>query len=73
VQARISDFAAADRLPVQVFVALLSPIHGGRHLQAIASIARDLADSTFRRRLLEAASGDAAFRILAGASAIARH
>jgi len=72
LSARGVDFAAADGLPVQVFVALLSPIHGGRHLQAIASIARDLSDPTFRRRLLKASSPDAAYQLLAGAAAFAR-
>jgi mannitol/fructose-specific phosphotransferase system IIA component (Ntr-type) len=47
-------FGAPDGLPVHVFVAMVSPIHGGRHLQAMACIARELGDPALCRRLAQA-------------------
>ena len=61
------EFSAPDNAPVHVFVALLSPIHGGRHLQAIAAIARDLAAPSLLRRLTDAASPDDAYALLSAA------
>jgi mannitol/fructose-specific phosphotransferase system IIA component (Ntr-type) len=59
------DFRAPDGLPVRIFVGLVSPIHGGRHLHAIACIARDLNDERFRRQLFGAADARAVHRLLA--------
>lgn len=62
------DFGAPDGLPVHIFVALVSPIHGGRHLHALAAVAREL-DATLRSRLLRASSAAEVYRLLGGASA----
>jgi mannitol/fructose-specific phosphotransferase system IIA component (Ntr-type) len=59
------DFRAPDGLPVRIFFALASPIHGGRHLQAIACIARDLDDVRFRHKLFDAPDAPAIHRLLA--------
>lgn len=67
------DFRAADGRPVHVFVTLVSPVHGGKHLHAIACAARDLESADLRRRLLAAAAeGDVghAYRILSAGRAI---
>jgi PTS system nitrogen regulatory IIA component len=58
------DFAAPDGEPAQIFIALLSPAHGGAHLKALAAVAQDLSDATFRSRLLEAAGAAEVHRLL---------
>jgi mannitol/fructose-specific phosphotransferase system IIA component (Ntr-type) len=64
VSQRGIDFGAPDGLPVRVFVAMVSPIHGGRHLHAIAAVARELGDPGLRRQLLRAADGADLHRLL---------
>jgi nitrogen PTS system EIIA component len=59
------DFHAPDGLLVRVFVAMVSPIHGGRHLHALAAVARELADPRVRQRLLEARDAAQIMRLLA--------
>jgi len=58
------DFRAPDGLPVHVFVALVSPIHAGRHLHALAAVTRELADPEIRRQLLGASTAADIYRLL---------
>ena len=58
------EFAAPDGKPAQIFIALLSPAQGGAHLKALAAVAQDLSDETFRSRLLEAGSAAEVHRLL---------
>ena len=58
------DFRAPDGLPVHVFVAFVSPLHGGRPLQATAAVARELADPELRRKLLQASDAAEVYRLL---------
>ena len=59
------DFRAPDGLPVRVFVALVSPIHGGKHLHALAAVSRELADAEVRKKLLGATDAADVLRLLA--------
>ncbi len=61
------DFHAPDGIPVRLFVAFVSPIHGGRHLHAVAAVARELADPNLRKQLLDSSDAAEAYRVL-GAS-----
>jgi mannitol/fructose-specific phosphotransferase system IIA component (Ntr-type) len=63
------DFRAPDGLPVRVLAAFVSPIHGGRHLQAIATISRTLGDAALRRQLLEARAPAEVYQLLGGSRA----
>src|SRR5262249_28616812 len=58
--------AAPDGQLVHVFVALVSPIHGGRHLHVIATVARELGDVGLCRRLVAAGGVEEAYRLLGG-------
>jgi nitrogen PTS system EIIA component len=64
LSARGIDFHAPDGLPVHVFVALVSPIHGGKHLHALAAVTRELADPAVRKRLLQARDAAEAHQLL---------
>lgn len=46
------DYAAPDGVPVRVFVALVSSMQPGEHLQALAAIGRAFVDPTLLERLL---------------------
>jgi PTS system nitrogen regulatory IIA component len=60
------DFAAIDGRPVHIIVAVLSPKKAaGEHLKTLARISRILRTQTFRARLLDVASGEAAVRLIA--------
>jgi PTS system nitrogen regulatory IIA component len=53
------DFNAMDGKPVHLFFLLMAPENSaGLHLKALAKISRMLKDPAFRKRLLEARSGE---------------
>ena len=59
------DFAAADAMPVDLIIGLLSPVNAGAtHLHALAAISRLVRDEDTHRALLEAADGEALFAML---------
>ena len=60
------DFEAMDGKPVHLFFLLVAPDHAvGMHLKVLARISRMLKDPAFRRDLLEAATREDLFRIIA--------
>ncbi|MDT0576215.1 PTS sugar transporter subunit IIA [Croceicoccus sp. F390] len=60
-------FDAADQLPVELVVGLLSPCHSGAdHLHALAAISRLLRDDAMRERLLSAPDNQAVYALLIG-------
>ena len=63
------DFHAADGLPVELVIGLLSPENGGvSHLHALASISRMVRDEKLRTALLEAGNAEALYGLLSNAS-----
>jgi PTS system nitrogen regulatory IIA component len=53
------DFQSLDGKPTQLFFLLIAPENSaGMHLKALAQISRLMKDQTFRKRLLEARSGE---------------
>lgn len=61
------DFAAVDELPVDLFLALLSPPDAGTdHLKALARVSRRLRDRSFADKLRGAGSRDALFVLMTG-------
>ncbi len=59
-------FEAMDGKPVHLFFLLVAPDHAvGMHLKVLARISRMLKDPAFRRDLLEAATREDLFRIIA--------
>ncbi len=53
-------FEAKDKLPVHLFVMILSPVDmAGKYLQTLGKISRLLKDETVRGKLLQAASTEA--------------
>ena len=59
------DFDAVDGLPVNIFIAMVSPLSSaGKHLKVLARVARLGADETFRRRLLESKTPEEAYQVL---------
>jgi PTS system nitrogen regulatory IIA component len=68
------EVAAPDRRPARIFVAVLSPARQRTaHLEAMATIARELASSRLRKRLLAAADGTEVYGVLSDAAFIAGH
>ena len=66
------DVAAPDRRPARIFVAFLSPSRKRTaHLDAMASIARELSSQALRRRLLAAADASEVYGLLSDAAFIA--
>ena len=64
--ARPIDFAAVDDAPVDIVVAMLSPVNAGaEHLKALARVSRRFRDRAFVGKLRGAGSGDAFYALLA--------
>jgi PTS system nitrogen regulatory IIA component len=60
------DFEAMDGRPVHLFFMLMAPENStGQHLKVLARISRMLKDEAFRRQLMEAASAEQIYRIIA--------
>lgn len=60
------DFDAIDGAPVSILVAVIGPKRAtGEHLKTLARISRLLRDEAFRRRLLGASTGPAAYELIA--------
>jgi PTS system nitrogen regulatory IIA component len=63
------DFAAADRLPVELVIGLLSPTNAGAtHLQALAALSRMVRDEDMLRSLVEANDTEMLYALLTNAS-----
>jgi PTS system nitrogen regulatory IIA component len=61
------DFAAVDRLPVDLAFCLLSPVDSGaEHLKALAQVSRWLRDEGFVSKLRGAGSDDSVYAVIAG-------
>jgi nitrogen PTS system EIIA component len=59
-------FDAIDGAPVSIIFAVIGPKRAaGEHLKTLARVSRLLRDDEFRKRLLNAANGQAAFRLIA--------
>ena len=64
-----SDFAAADRLPVELVIGLLSPTNAGAtHLHALAALSRMVRDEDMHRALTEASDTETLYALLTNAS-----
>ena len=63
------DFAAADRLPVDLVIGLLSPPNAGAtHLHALAALSRMVRDEDMHRALTEASDTETLYALLTNAS-----
>jgi PTS system nitrogen regulatory IIA component len=63
------DFAAADGMPVDIVVGLLSPANAGvAHLQALAAISRLVRDEAMRRALVDATDAETLYALLTNAT-----
>ena len=63
------DFAAADRLPVDLVIGLLSPTNAGAtHLHALAALSRMVRDEDMHRALTEASDTETLYALLTNAS-----
>lgn len=63
------DFAAADRLPVDLVIGLLSPVNAGAtHLHALAALSRMVRDEDMHRALSEATDTETLYALLTNAS-----
>lgn len=63
------DFAAADRLPVDLVIGLLSPTNAGAtHLHALAALSRMVRDEDMHRALTGASDTEALYALLTNAS-----
>ena len=63
------DFAAADRLPVEVVIGLLSPSNAGAtHLHALAALSRLVRDDDILRALTEASDTEMLYALLTNAT-----
>lgn len=59
-------FDAIDGAPVSIFFAVIAPrSQTGEHIKTLARVSRVLRDDGFRERLVDAASGDLAFDLIA--------
>lgn len=59
-------FDAIDGLPVSIFFAVIGPRRAvGEHLKTLARVSRLLRDDHFRKSLVEAPTGSAAFDLIA--------
>ncbi|MBW1991337.1 MAG: PTS sugar transporter subunit IIA [Deltaproteobacteria bacterium] len=60
------DFDSMDGKPTHLFFLLLAPVNSaGLHLKALAKISRMLMSQSFRESLMQAASADEIYRLLA--------
>jgi PTS system nitrogen regulatory IIA component len=63
------EFAAADRLPVELVIGLLSPTNAGAtHLHALAALSRMVRDEDMLRALVEANDTETLYALLTNAS-----
>lgn len=63
------EFAAADRLPVDLVIGLLSPTNAGAtHLHALAALSRMVRDEDMHRALTSAADTETLYALLTNAS-----
>ncbi len=63
------DFAAADGLPVDIVIGLLSPTNAGAtHLHALAALSRMVRDEDMHRALGEASDTETLYALLTNAS-----
>ena len=63
------DFEAADALPVDLVIGLLSPVNAGAtHLHALAAISRMVRDDETHEALLQAADSEALYAMLTNAT-----
>lgn len=63
------DFAAADRLPVDLVIGLLSPTNAGAtHLHALAALSRMVRDEHMHRALTEAPDTETLYALLTNAA-----
>ncbi|ANY19025.1 Nitrogen regulatory protein [Tsuneonella dongtanensis] len=63
------DFGAADRMPVDLAIGLLSPINAGAtHLHALAALSRLVRDEDMHRALVEATDTETLYAVLTNAS-----
>ena len=63
------DFAAADRMPVDLVIGLLSPVNAGAtHLHALAALSRMVRDEDMHRALSEANDTETLYALLTNAS-----
>ena len=66
---RPADFGAADRMPVDIVIGLLSPINAGAtHLHALAALSRLVRDEDIHRGLSEATDTETLYALLTNAS-----
>jgi nitrogen PTS system EIIA component len=63
------DFGAADRMPVDLVIGLLSPVNAGAtHLHALAALSRLVRDDDIHRRMAEATDTETLYALLTNAS-----
>lgn len=63
------DFAAADAMPVDLVIGLLSPINAGvAHLHALAAISRLVRDEEMHRAMTDAADPETLYALLTNAT-----
>ena len=63
------DFAAADGMPVDLVIGLLSPVSAGvSHLHALAAISRLVRDDEMHRALVDAADAETLYALLTNAT-----
>ncbi len=63
------DFDAADNMPVDIVIGLLSPTNSGAtHLHALAALSRMVRDEDMHRALTEAQDTEALYALLTNAS-----
>ncbi|TCJ41490.1 PTS sugar transporter subunit IIA [Parafrankia sp. BMG5.11] len=63
------DFAAADRLPVDLVIGLLSPVNAGAtHLHALAALSRMVRDEVMHRALTSATDTETLYALLTNAA-----
>jgi PTS system nitrogen regulatory IIA component len=63
------DFGAADRMPVDLVIGLLSPVNAGAaHLHALAALSRLVRDEGMHRLLVDATDTETLYALLTNAS-----
>jgi PTS system nitrogen regulatory IIA component len=63
------DFGAADKMPVDLVIGLLSPINAGAaHLQSLAALSRMVRDDVMHRALSEAEDTETLYALLTNAA-----
>lgn len=63
------DFGAADRIPVDLVIGLLSPVNAGAtHLHALAALSRMVRDEDMQRALTEARDTETLYALVTNAS-----